>query len=1072
MKRLLFFLAIGLAFSCSDDTTQTNTGPNNQSTQTCVDQDGDGFYVGILCDLEWDCDDGDASIHPRATELCHDQKDNNCDGAVDEFCPDCEDGATQECGDSDEGACALGISTCSGGVWGECVGDTNPAIEICNGIDDDCDGQVDEDAQLCDDGLLCNGTESCQNGQCVPGEPVDCSQANGACQTGICLDKDGSCETLHKPDGEACDDGLYCTVSGACSEGECVTVPRDCSHLDGPCTVGVCDESGQGCVAQPIADGTTCDDGLFCTSGDVCSAGVCGGAPTTCDSASDQCNTGVCDENADACVPQPRVDGTTCEDGLYCTVNDVCAAGACVAGGTRECSAQGGSCRTGVCDEATRSCSGDPVPDGTSCDDGLFCTVQDSCQAGTCQGGSQRSCAAQDNACNQGVCNETNRVCSATPRPNGTTCDDGLFCTVQDSCQAGACVGNLRNCQSVADACNNGACSESQDSCVPVPRSDGTTCNDGLFCTVNDVCVSGQCNSQPRDCSVASNQCNTGTCNEAGQSCVGVPVGNGTTCNDGLFCTVNDSCSNGSCVGGGARDCSSATNGDVCLIASCAELTDMCVTANDPMCCDVNQDADLDGSNACQDCDDSDASIRPGAAERCDGLDNDCDGMIDEDFDLDGDGYATCGTDPAIRDCDDSNPNVYPGRAEECGPNNLGNQIDDNCNGYVDEGCNPCTTTDVDGDGINECDGDCNDSDATIYPGATETCDGKDNDCNVYTTPNCDVSQRCNHDLDGNYENDPDVCGDKQICACLLANNGSCTGDYRCTSFCNSSDTGTIGDGCQANQTCSLDLRYSANIHGCNAVTTTIGTRRGGATCSQDSQCRSQSCEKAGIGNAPSICFDLCTSDDRCDSSAVCRVFRTAATVNTPGNMDGRCWLPPASSASPVGATCTSDAQCNRALCTTDPNNAQRYCTEACCTDDDCANGYSCSFGGSAEEANVILPVEGAPACTNDSQCTGQGGTCYNGRCAWRIVETVGQCIKDVSGQGSRRGGQACTSNNQCESQFCEKDLGICIEPCCADSTCPTGLECQMQFVQTSSNRATQARVCVNVTVPDVIQKR
>lgn len=74
------------------------------------------------------------------------------------------------------------------------------------------------------------------------------------------------------------------------------------------------------------------------------------------------------------------------------------------------------------------------------------------------------------------------------------------------------------------------------------------------------------------------------------------------------------------------------------------------VTANDPMCCDVNQDADLDGSNACQDCDDSDASIRPGAAERCDGLDNDCDGMIDEDFDLDGDGFATCGTDPAIRE--------------------------------------------------------------------------------------------------------------------------------------------------------------------------------------------------------------------------------------------------------------------------------------------------------------------------------------------------------------------------------------------------------------------------------------
>lgn len=164
--------------------------------------------------------------------------------------------------------------------------------------------------------------------------------------------------------------------------------------------------------------------------------------------------------------------------------------------------------------------------------------------------------------------------------------------------------------------------------------------------------------------------------------------------------------------------------------------------------------------NNADDCDDANAAVHPGATEVCDNIDNNCDGLTDDNVsnsytwcqDADGDGYGTfnvimygCTAPPGYTltsgDCDDSSPAVHPGAPEICG-----NGIDDNCDGYI---ANPTIWyLDADNDGFGNpavsqtvCDGpagyvsnnaDCDDSNPVVYPGATEVCDGFDNNCDGF----------------------------------------------------------------------------------------------------------------------------------------------------------------------------------------------------------------------------------------------------------------------------------------------------------------------------------------------------
>lgn len=141
------------------------------------------------------------------------------------------------------------------------------------------------------------------------------------------------------------------------------------------------------------------------------------------------------------------------------------------------------------------------------------------------------------------------------------------------------------------------------------------------------------------------------------------------------------------------------------------------------------RDHDGDGYSSSIDCDDADSTIYPGASERCNGLDDDCDGVVDEgcerDLDRDSDGFTV-----AEGDCNDTNPSIYPGAPERC------NEVDNDCDGVVDEGC----PVDSDRDGFTSVEGDCDDFDSDVHPGAPELCDGDDNDCDGVVDEGCDDS--------------------------------------------------------------------------------------------------------------------------------------------------------------------------------------------------------------------------------------------------------------------------------------------------------------------------------------------
>lgn len=306
--------------------------------------------------------------------------------------------------------------------------------------------------------------------------------------------------------------------------------PNDCPvSFVSQCTEPLCVQGR--CVKSPLQDKTTCDDGLECTIDDVCIAGQCAGDAV--------------------CVCKTTADCLIYEDGNLCNGTLVCVDQQCIVDASTvvSCASSGDPCLENYCDNADGQCTAAPVSNGTSCDDLNACTTTDSCADGVCKG--IATLCDDNNSCTVDTCVEGK--CITTPV--GGLCNDGDPCTTGDTCLSGACVGQP------ASKCY---CTNDSD-CVAFDDDD--LCNGTLVCLDNqctlDLATVVSCEAPP---------CKTSTCDKSTGKCVGSNLTNGTGCDDGDPCTTNDQCTNGSCKGTDiavcqcvtTEDCASFEDGNLC----------------------------------------------------------------------------------------------------------------------------------------------------------------------------------------------------------------------------------------------------------------------------------------------------------------------------------------------------------------------------------------------------------------------------------------------------------------------------------------------------------------------------
>jgi len=510
------------------------------------------------------------------------------------------------------------------------------------------------DATPCDDGKTCTLGDSCSAGVCVPHELVD---ANTPCDDGNSCTVSDMCDSSHRCAGTwlgigtDCDDGNACTRDDQCVAGEdagtvCRGTGPECSDGD-YCTEDRCDPATGQCLHPPVS----CVDGNPCTS--------------------------------DACDPaigcrRDHLEGP-CEDGQYCSVGDTCSGGNCVAQGGRVCPDSG--CAVGFCDEDYDACmrrDTGPCPSGecyfSRCENGVCryenlsgptypCTGPPSdscgiyhCVAGLCRLNGQVPCD-DGNPCTEDVC--SGRACAPVPKADGALCAANLCST--GACQSGVCTGATpvscddgnactldscdpaSGCKHVSGACDDGnpctrdSCSPATGTCVSEPVS----CEDGNPCTW-DECDSGLggCVHHAGGCN-DGNSCTTDSCTSTG-GCQYVPQAAGVPCDDGNGCTRNDTCLVSPGVGMVcAGDGPSCDDGNPCTTDVGVAEGNLCVCDHLPVenaCCSAGAPISCDDGNPCtaDRCEPGIGCTHGGTGtlnpppETCNGLDDDCDGQVDE----------------------------------------------------------------------------------------------------------------------------------------------------------------------------------------------------------------------------------------------------------------------------------------------------------------------------------------------------------------------------------------------------------------------------------------------------------
>ena len=149
-------------------------------------------------------------------------------------------------------------------------------------------------------------------------------------------------------------------------------------------------------------------------------------------------------------------------------------------------------------------------------------------------------------------CNPSTGTCDYPATTDGTACNDGSACTLADKCLSGKCVGKQVKCVNYGNQCLEtvGQCVGNGD-CQYDELVDGTLCDDGDLCSVDDACLAGVCEANPKVCPPTSAACKVAQCQAGTGACVDVNLANGVKCDDGDVCTPVDTCKTGVCVGQG-----------------------------------------------------------------------------------------------------------------------------------------------------------------------------------------------------------------------------------------------------------------------------------------------------------------------------------------------------------------------------------------------------------------------------------------------------------------------------------------------------------------------------------------